>query len=74
MIVGHELPHTLGIVAIADQENFSSLEQESSQDRTEAEQYAAMQNPPPLADHPGNEGELWREDVNLTHLLPHERE
>jgi Retroviral aspartyl protease len=42
MIVGHELPHTLGIVAIADQENFSSLEQESSQDRTEAEQYAAM--------------------------------
>jgi hypothetical protein len=33
-----------------------------------------MQNPPPLPDRPGIEGELWREDVNLTYLLPHERE
>jgi hypothetical protein len=33
-----------------------------------------MQDPPPLPDRPGIEGELWREDVNLTHLLPHERE
>jgi hypothetical protein len=33
-----------------------------------------MQYPPPLPDRPGIEGELWREDVNLTHLLPHERE
>jgi hypothetical protein len=32
MIVGHELPHPLGIVAVADQEQFSSLEQDSSQD------------------------------------------
>jgi Reverse transcriptase (RNA-dependent DNA polymerase) len=74
MIVGHALPHPLGIVAVADEEDFSSLEQESSQARTEAAQYAAMKNPPPLPDRPGIEGELWREDVNLTHLLPHERE
>jgi hypothetical protein len=33
-----------------------------------------MQNPPPLPDRPGIDGELWREDVNLTHLLAHERE
>jgi Retroviral aspartyl protease len=74
MIVGHALPHPLGIVAVADQEESSSLEKDSSQAQTEAEQYAAMQHPPPLPDRPGIEGELWREDVNLTHLLPHERE
>jgi hypothetical protein len=74
MIVGHALPHPLCIVAVVDQEDFSSLDQESSQARTEAEKYAAMQNPPPLPDRPGIEGELWREYVNLTHLLPHERE
>jgi hypothetical protein len=58
MIVGHSLPHPSGIVAVADQDELSSLEQDSSQARTEAEQYAAMQNPPPLADRPGIEGEL----------------
>jgi hypothetical protein len=52
MIVGHALPHSLGIVAVADQEDFSSIKQESSKSRTEAEQYAAMQNPPPLPDRP----------------------
>jgi hypothetical protein len=31
MLLGHALTHPLGIVAIADQEEFSSLEQESSQ-------------------------------------------
>jgi hypothetical protein len=40
MVVGHALPHPLGIVAVADQEKLSSLEQDSSQARTEAEQYA----------------------------------
>jgi hypothetical protein len=75
VIVGHALPHPLSIVAVADQECFSSLEQESSKSQTEAEKYAdAMQDPPSLPDRPGIEGELWREDVNLTHLLPHERE
>jgi hypothetical protein len=74
MIVGLALPHPLGIVSVTDQEYLSSLEQESSQSRTEAEQYAAMQDPPLLPDRPGIEGELWREDVNLTHLLPRERE
>jgi hypothetical protein len=74
IIVGHALPHPLVIIAVAYQDDFSSLEQESSQARTEAERYAAMQNPPSLPDRPVIEGELWREDVNLTHLLPHERE
>jgi Reverse transcriptase (RNA-dependent DNA polymerase) len=74
MIVGHALPHPLGIVAVAYKEDSSSLEQDSSKSRIEAEQYAAMQDPPLLPDRPGIDVELWREDVNLTRLLPHERE
>jgi hypothetical protein len=74
MVVGHALPHPLGIIAVANQECFSSLKQKSSKSRTEAEQYAEMQDHPPLPDRHGIEGELWREDVNLTHLLPHELE
>jgi hypothetical protein len=74
MIVGHAIPHHLGIVAVADQAYLSSMEQDPRKSRTEAEQFAAMQEPPPLADRPGIEGELWRKDVNLKHLLTHERE
>jgi hypothetical protein len=37
-------------------------------------QYALTQNPPPLPDRPDVDGSNWREDVDLNHLTPWERE
>ena len=42
MILGHALPHPLGIVAVAELDKSSRLQ----------EQYVLTQDPPPLPDRP----------------------
>ena len=64
MILGHALPHPLGIVAVTELEKSSRLQ----------EQYVLTQDPPPLPDRPDVDGPNWREEVDLNHLTPQERE
>jgi hypothetical protein len=64
MILGHALPHPLGIFAVTELEKSPLL----------PGQYALTKNPPPLPDRPDVDGPNWREDVDLNQLTPQRRE
>jgi hypothetical protein len=67
MVLGHALPHPTGIVALVDEDFLETPDQPAmllSPENSES----------PLPDRPDAEGELWKEDVNPTHMLPHGRE
>jgi hypothetical protein len=77
MVLGHALSHPTGIVSLVGDAPGDCTAGEQGASPTlsrDAEQYALMKNPPPLPDRPDVNGELWRGDVDLNHLTPHERE
>jgi hypothetical protein len=61
LILEHALHHPKGIVALADK----------------TEPVGNLREPPsehPLPDRSDIDGELWKEEMDLAHILPHERE
>jgi hypothetical protein len=71
MILGHSLPHPKGIVALVEDDDRAIAEIPASLVTRAA---ASEPEVPPLPDRPDVDDRLWREDVNLTHLPPHERD
>jgi hypothetical protein len=77
MVLGHALPHHTGIVSLVYDSAGDDTADEQGESPTlsrDDEQYALMQNPPPLPHRPDVDGELWVGDFDLNHLTPHERE
>jgi hypothetical protein len=73
----HALPHRTGVFSLVDDapgDDISNEKGASPPLNRDAEHYALMKNPPPLPDRPDVVGDLWRGDVDLNHLTPHERE
>jgi hypothetical protein len=69
MVLGHALPHPMGIVAFLDRDI------ESTCGRTETPMGDTQEGDkvPHLPDRPDVEGELWRDEMDFNHLSPHER-
>jgi hypothetical protein len=81
MILGHALPHPKGIVALAEEVRHLGHLREppglpclDGHADLSASPPAAKESEYPLPDRPDVDGELWKEEVDLAHLLPHERE
>ena len=87
MILGHAMPHPKKIVSLVeedDQDRFLPDHWKGAQDRVghPADEvapdyqgpYVSKKDPPPLPDRPDVLGNLWREDVDLTHLTSLERQ
>jgi Reverse transcriptase (RNA-dependent DNA polymerase) len=86
MVLGHALPHPHRIISLVEHETPSKSEGDFSHGPAAPESedprdgpphsvvdYSPYRDPPPLPDRPNVEGELWRESVDLAHLLPQER-
>jgi hypothetical protein len=69
MILGHALLHPTGIVSLVNDApgDDTAYEQGASPPlHLEAEQYALMQNPPPLPDRPDVDGDLSRHSAVMS--------
>jgi hypothetical protein len=79
MILGHAMPHPLGIVALAEKE-FPTGFRHSESDSEKVSPVPAKpfphsnDDPPPLPDRPDVECPLWRDFVKLGHLTPQREE
>jgi hypothetical protein len=69
MVLGHALTHPKGIVAFLDDD----IEPRCGRTETPTGDTPEGDKIPHLPDRPDVEGELWRDEVDLNHLLPHER-
>jgi hypothetical protein len=76
MILGYAMPHPTGIVSVLEQEAepLAKIVPVGLQVALSPEEYARGMDPPPLPDRPDLEGALWKQDVDLAHLIPQERE
>ena len=69
MVLGHALPHPKGIFAFLDDD----VESRCGLTETPIGKTPIGEKVPHLPDRPDIEGELWRDEVDLNHLSPHER-
>jgi hypothetical protein len=76
MILGFAMPHPTGIVSLVEPEAdpWAKTVPKGFQVSLSTEDYAMGMDPPPLPDRPDVEGALWKQDVDLAHLTPQERE
>jgi Retroviral aspartyl protease len=76
MILGYAMPHPTGIVSLVEPEvePLAKTVPKGFQVALSPEDYAMGMDPPPLPDRPDMEGALWKQDVDLAHLTPQERE
>jgi hypothetical protein len=76
MILGYAMPHPTAIVSLVEQEAepLAKTVPKGLQIALSPEDYAMGMDPPPLPDRPDVEGALWKQDVDLAHLTPQERE
>jgi hypothetical protein len=76
MILGYAMPHPTGIFSLVEPEAepLAKTVPMGLQIALSPEDYAMGLDPPPLPDRPDVEGALWKQDVELAHLTPQERE
>jgi Reverse transcriptase (RNA-dependent DNA polymerase) len=76
MILCYAMPHPTGIVSVVEQEAepLAKNVHLGLQVALSPEEYAMGMDTPPLPDRPDVEGALWKQDVDLAHLTPQERE
>ena len=76
MILGYAMLHPTGIVSLVEQEEEKVVRSVPTglQVALSPEAYAMGMDPPPLPDRPDVDGMLWKQEVDLAHLMPQERE
>jgi hypothetical protein len=76
MIPGYAMPHPTGIVSQVDKEAepLAKTVPKGLQVSLSPEDYAMGMDPSHLPDRPDVEGTLWKQDVDISHLTPQERE
>jgi hypothetical protein len=76
MILGYAMPHPTGIISVVEQEAEPLVKNVplGLQVALSPEEYAMGMYPTPLPNRPDVEGALWKQDVDLAHRTPQERE
>jgi hypothetical protein len=74
MVICQDFPHPTGIVSIVEQEVDSvppaKTVPKGLQIAISPERFAMGMKPTPLPDRPDVEGAIWKEEVELAHLIP----
>jgi hypothetical protein len=79
MILGHAFPHPTGIIALADDEESCGEYRKPPEEgqvpsATDVAWFYLRSDPSPVPERPDVDGVTWKEDLNLAHLTPKERE